>query len=1291
MDKQEIVIEIVAKFDDQTSQNANSAAKNVDRYGESIQKTKSRMESASGSNDRFGSSLEQTSSKAEKAQSKIGRLFDSVKGFAGKTISIGMSVIDKVTSPVRKIMGVFNSFAGLLGLGAGFTGAVVIPLKAEIETQNLETAFEVLLGSAEAAKKRIDELTDFAGSTPYTRDAIYQSSRILQTFTGDALSTGDGLRLIGDVAAGTQQDFQELSVWFGRLYDGIKNHNSIGEATARLQEMGAISGEARARLEELAKAPGDMDTRWKQATKEFEQYNGMMEKMSDNLGNLLLGVKSFVNNTFTKRIGSGLATGITPILQDFRKWRKENKDLINEIGDTVEKKAAAISSSVIGWTSKTFKRISETVNSSEFQNADFGGKIKILWSDVIATPFAEWWNSKGQAFCVDAADKIGHGLGSALKGGILAILGIDNEDTSSVVDGGISVGKAFAEGFLEGFDPGTVGNAILEKLKSMMKDSSKILPGGESPTTSSWVNTAILGYGAYKLGGKKLIQGLGKKIFTSKGASSVVNAADDVASAGTKNGGGFLNWIKKSFGSKEGLNNIKSDAEVLSGMSLASKKGPEYQKYWENVNLFDITKRSDAVAEYQKTFSNTTKNLARADKIKGMFSKAGNFFDDFGTKLLKPASKISPYVGKAKNFLKGNWLSLLFSGAAIWQAEDKVGETVKQGGGLAGGAAGGAAGAKLGTAIGGGIGALFGGVGAAPGAAIGGTLGTLIGSIFGYNFGEDIASALYDAKDSIAKFFTETVPTAWNDFWGGVGDFFTSTIPTIANDLKDGVDDWWSNTIVPGWNDFWGGVGDFFTETLPGWGDSLAKGWNSFWSGVGDFFTETIPGWAEKLGKRIDDFVDNTLIPGWNDFWSGVGDFFTKDVPYAIGYSIGKIEQFFTNTLPDAWNGFWSDVGDFFTETVPKWAEETWNDLSSWWNDTIVTNWNEFWGSVGDFFTETVPEWAENTWNDLCDWWDNTLIPGWNNFWGSVGDFFTETIPKWAEETWNDFSSWWDETIVTNWNSFWGSVGDFFTETVPKWAEETGERINTWFTETLPQKWDEFWTGVNEFVTEKIPSWIESIGKKISDFFDGIGNWVDEVVEGAQSWWSGVCDWAGKKWDQVTGNYNEGKNDAKKGYAVGTPSAIPGLHWVGERGPELVKFKGGERVYTAHDSRRIMSVFKNRAFANGSMNVPSGDALVGEKGRELVSENNFFNNFARRSGFESQNRVKESFKITKNTDGGIQIDVGGINFEINLTNADPENILSILKKNLPSIANELCEKIAIELKRVFINMPVGNA
>jgi tape measure domain-containing protein len=38
------------------------------------------------------------------------------------------------------------------------------------------------------------------------------------------------------------------------------------------------------------------------------------------------------------------------------------------------------------------------------------------------------------------------------------------------------------------------------------------------------------------------------------------------------------------------------------------------------------------------------------------------------------------------------------------------------------------------------------------------------------------------------------------------------------------------------------------------------------------------------------------------------------------------------------------------------------------------------------------------------------------------------------------------------------------------------------------------------------------------------------------------------------------------GYALGTTSARAGLAWVGEEGPELVKFRGGERVYPARQS-----------------------------------------------------------------------------------------------------------------------------
>lgn len=54
---------------------------------------------------------------------------------------------------------------------------------------------------------------------------------------------------------------------------------------------------------------------------------------------------------------------------------------------------------------------------------------------------------------------------------------------------------------------------------------------------------------------------------------------------------------------------------------------------------------------------------------------------------------------------------------------------------------------------------------------------------------------------------------------------------------------------------------------------------------------------------------------------------------------------------------------------------------------------------------------------------------------------------------------------------------------------------------------------------------------------------------------------------------NQLKNELKKkGYASGTASAAPGYAWVGEEGPELVKFSGGEQVLTSTQSMARRSV-----------------------------------------------------------------------------------------------------------------------
>lgn len=59
------------------------------------------------------------------------------------------------------------------------------------------------------------------------------------------------------------------------------------------------------------------------------------------------------------------------------------------------------------------------------------------------------------------------------------------------------------------------------------------------------------------------------------------------------------------------------------------------------------------------------------------------------------------------------------------------------------------------------------------------------------------------------------------------------------------------------------------------------------------------------------------------------------------------------------------------------------------------------------------------------------------------------------------------------------------------------------------------------------------------------------------------------------------------GYATGTNSAPPGMAWVGERGPELINFAGGEQVLTATASKNLMARM-------AGLNIPDLSAGLGE-------------------------------------------------------------------------------------------------
>ena len=271
---------------------------------------------------------------AQKVASNIKTAFSNVGSKIKSVASNISSAADSITS---KLFNIKSLVAGVA------TGAVVQQsVGIVVDRQNITSQFEVLLGSAEKANERVSELTDFAGMTPFTRDEIFAASKQLQVFTGDALSTGDSLRIIGDVAAGTGQQFEDVALWTGRLYDAMKSGRTVGEMTSRLQEMGAISGEDRTKIEKLAESGEDITQTWTEVEKIFSRYDGTMEKLSNNLGNMLTSLKSFATNSIFLPLGEGIASGLQPAIQKFRDFRKSNKEDVTAMGEVINNFAEKI-------------------------------------------------------------------------------------------------------------------------------------------------------------------------------------------------------------------------------------------------------------------------------------------------------------------------------------------------------------------------------------------------------------------------------------------------------------------------------------------------------------------------------------------------------------------------------------------------------------------------------------------------------------------------------------------------------------------------------------------------------------------------------------------------------------------------------------------------------------------------------------------------------------------------------------------------------------------------------------
>ncbi|MFU0800784.1 MAG: TMP-3 domain-containing protein [Xylanivirga thermophila] len=980
-------IEIPISIKDNTEPGVSQAKNKLNAFDKASQRTQERLEQMNKTKYQI------VLDALDRASSIVGKVSSKARSIAGKTFSFTMKVIDLATAPLRALWNFATSIQGaILGATGAFAG-IYKPMDIAADFEQTQIAFETMLKSAEKAQQFLKEASEFANKTSFEFPELINSSKLLMAFGFEADKVLDMLKTIGDTASGLgagSEGIDRITRTLGQMQakgraqtEELLQIQELGvPANQILQEELGLTGEQIANIgKESIEASKVIEALLRGMEKRF---GGMMDNQSRTAKGMISTLKDTLENSLLRPWGQGLWEGIKPGLERITTWIDENQDIIAEWGEAWKKAGANISKWVMARVDGLRNSIQRMVNSEEWKDAkNFGEKLKIAWDQIIAQPFNEWWNSTGKAWLADKASKIGEGIGTALSAGLLAILGID---ARGAVEDGTSIGASFAEGFTRGFDGKKVGEAILNAIKGVFKDAGTLLPGGEKPSSTSWLSAGAIALALQKLGIFKLIG---------------------------KGGKGLINLLGK--GSKDGVpaatGSLVPDSFITSTMAVTA-------------SVVYINGPTIGGGESGGKIINNIPSLPGGGPATILKLPGG------GSPLALPGA--AGAAGNAINTVKLANGTYVASGGALTTGLAKLGVALGSGATTAGGAA--AAGA---AGIAGIIGGILGlgsagidvyqgikaskagnnkvakdeyvtagtkagmvGTGALIGTAIMPGLGTLIGAGIGgaaaLLTGDKAGKALSDAtdKDGALSKFWENTKTWANNTWDSIKTGASNAVSWISHKWS-GFSEWFETSIWTPTKD----VGISAINIAAGaW--SEARDWiGDKWSDFSGWFDESIWNPVSNAAQAAGQWVSDR----WNDARTWIGERWSD-------FSTWFEESIWTPVKTGAQAaGQW--VSERWSE-AKTWVSETWGSVSGWFDESVwqpVKSAAQTAGAwLGEQFTAAKNAISE-AWSGVSGWFEQKvwepIKTGATKAWEWVGEKLGG-IGEWIGDKWQSFKDW---------------------------------------------------------------------------------------------------------------------------------------------------------------------------------------------------------------------------------------------------------------------------------------------
>lgn len=200
--------------------------------------------------------------------------------------ALGGIIVTKVLGPLGAVA---YAVVGIVGAMRNWEQAAQLvgrAMEKAAAKEALTKQFAELTKGVATAKARIEDLIKFSQSSPFNFQSIIEGGKALAAVSKGALASSQTLKLVGDAAAASGQQFSTVATAVAGLYSDLKGGRPVKESADALKELGVFSQSTVDQLVSMQTTGAGLASTFGVVTKALEGSKGAMASMVQTVDEL---------------------------------------------------------------------------------------------------------------------------------------------------------------------------------------------------------------------------------------------------------------------------------------------------------------------------------------------------------------------------------------------------------------------------------------------------------------------------------------------------------------------------------------------------------------------------------------------------------------------------------------------------------------------------------------------------------------------------------------------------------------------------------------------------------------------------------------------------------------------------------------------------------------------------------------------------------------------------------------------------------------------------------------------